>query len=259
MLRKRLIGVVTVRDGWAVQSIGYSRYLPMGRPEVLVENLDRWGADEILLNCIDCSRLGLGPALELVERVGRLGLSTPLVYSGGIRSVEEAVAIVKAGADRVVVDALLRDDPSVAVRIGEPLGAQAVIAALPLTATEEGLHWYDYRAGTAAPLPPEMIDLLGSGAISEVLAIDWRNEGRPSGFDTRLVTDFPVPGVPLIAFGGISEAEQLRALLGEPQVAAAAVGNFLSYGEHAVQRLKASLAGLPMRPPTYMARSEAAQ
>ena len=46
MIPKRLIGVVIVKDGWAVQSFGYRRWLPLGRPEVLVENLDRWGADE---------------------------------------------------------------------------------------------------------------------------------------------------------------------------------------------------------------------
>jgi cyclase len=53
---KRLVGVITVKDGWAVQSIGYRRHLPMGRPEVVAENLDRWGVDEILLQCIDRDR-----------------------------------------------------------------------------------------------------------------------------------------------------------------------------------------------------------
>ena len=55
MVKKRLVGVITVKDGWAVQSFGYERYLPLGRPEVIAENLDRWGADEILLQCIDRS------------------------------------------------------------------------------------------------------------------------------------------------------------------------------------------------------------
>ena len=50
MLNKRLIGIVTVRQGWAVQSFCYNRYLPLGRPEFIVENLDRWGADEILIH-----------------------------------------------------------------------------------------------------------------------------------------------------------------------------------------------------------------
>lgn len=251
MLRKRLIGVVTVKDGWAVQSFGYARHLPMGRPEVAVENLDRWGADEILLNCIDRSRFGLGPDFALLARLGKLGLSTPLIYSGGIRSVEDGVAAVKAGADRIAVDALLRDDLAMAGRLGDPLGAQAVIAALPLAWEAGGLAWYDYRTGASQPLPQPLLDLLGNGAISEALVIDWKNEGVSRGFDMRLIHDFPAIGTPLIAFGGLSESDQLRSLFGSSRIAAGAIGNFLSYGEHKVQRLKAELAGLPVRLPTY--------
>src|SRR3989338_7969798 len=105
MLKKRLIGVVTVKSGWAVQSVGYQRYLPLGRPEWLVENLDRWGADEILLQCIDRSTADAGPDFELLDKVARLGLSTPLIYSGGIRSRDEGVAVIQRGADRIAVDA----------------------------------------------------------------------------------------------------------------------------------------------------------
>jgi len=53
MVRKRLIGVITVIDNMAVQSFGYNRYLPLGDPGILAENLDRWRADEILVSCID--------------------------------------------------------------------------------------------------------------------------------------------------------------------------------------------------------------
>ena len=65
MLRKRLIGAIIVRKGWAVQSIGYKRWLPLGKPECLAENLDRWGADGIVVLCID--RENQGPDLELSE------------------------------------------------------------------------------------------------------------------------------------------------------------------------------------------------
>ena len=57
MLKKRIIGSIAVLNGWAVQSISYNRYLPLGRPEVIAQNLDRWGADEILIQCIDRSIL----------------------------------------------------------------------------------------------------------------------------------------------------------------------------------------------------------
>ena len=58
---KRLIGIITVLNGWAVQSFGYKKYLPIGRPHIIAENLDRWGADEIIILSIDRSRHSLGP------------------------------------------------------------------------------------------------------------------------------------------------------------------------------------------------------
>lgn len=251
MLKKRLVGVVTVRQGWAVQSIGYRQYLPLGRPEVLVENLDRWGADEILLQCIDRSCEKLGPDFALLERLSRIGLSTPLIYAGGIRSAADAVAVVKAGADRVAVDSLLHDAADRAGELAGPLGAQAVIASLPLRAESGQLLWYDHRDGSERPLTREVQTLLRTGSISEALIIDWRNEGRPTGFDPALVRKFPVENVPLLVFGGLSEPDQLRSLLQGDRVVAGAIGNFLSYREHAVQQYKKALAGLPLRTAVY--------
>ena len=76
MLKKRLIRVVTIKDGSAVQSFGYGRYLPLGRPECLVENLDRWGADEILVQVIDRTRRSLGPDFALLSKLARIGMGT---------------------------------------------------------------------------------------------------------------------------------------------------------------------------------------
>lgn len=250
MIKKRLIGMVTVKDGWAVQSFGYGRYLPLGKPEVLTENLDRWGADEIILQCIDRSVAGLGPDLKLLERVGRKGLSTPLIYAGGIRTAADAVAAVKAGADRVCVDALLHDSPEVMHTLAEPLGAQAVIASLPLSRGPAGLSWLDYRSRREQPLGEKLLEILQAGVVSEALIIDWRHEGIAGAFDLDLLEAFPVPDMPIIAFGGLSDPAQLRAALQSPRVSAVAVGNFLNYHEHAIQHYKRRLAGLPLRPVT---------
>jgi cyclase len=241
--------VITVKNGWAVQSFGYERHLPLGRPEVLAANLDRWGADEILLQCIDRSASGLGPDLELLERVAASGLSTPLIYSGGIRSVDDAVATVRAGADRVCVDALLYDDIAIASELGGPLGAQAILAALPVSSVGGELAWYDYRSGETGSFSPELLDRLKSGAVSEALIIDHRNEGKPAAFDPALVEiDL---GLPLIAFGGISEPEQIAGVLQRDNVVAVGIGNFLNYREHAVQAYRAALDTLPLRDPIY--------
>ena len=246
MLKKRLVGVITVKNGWAVQSFGYERHLPLGRPEVLAENLDRWGADEILLQCID--RNILGPDLHLLERVAAGGLSTPLIYGGGIRSAYDAIAVVRAGADRVCVDGLLHDDLRVAAELGGPLGAQAIIAALPLSNVDGEIRWLDYRSREKRPMPTELLELLHSGAISEAVVIDHEHEGKPASFDASLLCEV---GVPLIAFGGISQPEQIAGLLKRDNVAAVAMGNFLTYREHAVQAYREAVASQALRPPVY--------
>lgn len=254
MLNKRLVGVVTVKDGWAVQSFGYNRYLPLGKPECLVQNLDRWGVDEILLQVID--RLpgpGGEPDFRLLERIGRLGLETPLMYGGGVRSLRHGLEAVHSGADRVVLDSILRDDLAVARALSEHLGAQAVVASLPVSLNGDAIEWLDYRSGKSDPLAPEVLALARDAVISEFLLIDWKNEGHPGAFDMRLLRHFPLPEVSRIAFGGLSEAAQMSGLLALPEVSAVAVGNFLSYKEHAVQKYREALRGAPVRPAAYKA------
>ena len=251
MLKKRLIGVVTVRNGWAVQSFGYRRYLPLGKPECLVENLDRWGADEILLSVIDRSANNLPPDFELLQRIGRLGIETPLIYAGGIRNVDDGVRVIQSGADRLVVDNLLQRDFPKLKPLSELLGAQAVIAALPLSMKDEQIQWLDHTSETMAPISDRMLAAIDNRDVSEVLIIDWRHEGHPGEFDQRLVDDFPLRDASIIAFGGLGDTSQISSLLQRREITAVAVGNMLNYREHAIQTLKAGMAGMPLRPATY--------
>jgi imidazole glycerol-phosphate synthase subunit HisF len=248
MLKKRLVGVITVKDGWAVQSFGYRRYLPLGHPEYLAENLDRWGADEILVLSIDRTRRGLGPDLDLVRRLGGMGLSTPLAYGGGLRGIADAGAIIQAGAERVCVDAIMRSNDAVVRGISALVGAQAVIGALPLSYHAGDLQLLDYVTGHSRSLTGEDLSLFAARVVSEALIIDWRHEGDRGAFDMNLIRRFPTVDVPLIAFGGVSETAQLEQLFGVDRVAAIGVGNFLSYREHAVQLLKRGTGSDRIRP-----------
>lgn len=254
MLKKRLVGVVTIKDGWAVQSIGYKRYLPLGKPECLVENLDRWGADEILVQVTDRSVNGRGPDFDLLERIARLGLETPLIYGGGIRSVEEGVRAIQMGADRLALGAVLNDDPVTVQQLSERLGAQAIIAAMPLSSNGNRIEWLNYRKKSSTEISERYLSLIESGAVSEVLLIDWKHEGSEAGFEQGLVKNLPLASTPLIVFGGISTPDQMAELLQMEKVAAVAVGNFLSYREHAIQKFKEALATMPLRYPVYESR-----
>lgn len=252
MAKKRLVGVVTVIGDGAVQSFGYNRYLPLGDPVVLVENLDRWGADEILVQSIDRSRADAGPNWELLDRLANLETKTPLVYSGGIRSVEDGIDVVRRGADRIAIDAMLRRSPADVPELARHLGAQAVIAALPLSWTSDGLAWLDYRTGQSGPLADSVVEMMHSRAISEALLIDWQHEGSAEGFDTRIVEEFPLDGERIIGFGGIGSVRWAAQVLSLPRVAAVAVGNALNYREHAVQEFKSGLVNAGSRPPSFV-------
>ena len=93
--------------------------------------------------------------------------------------------------------------------------------------------------------------LLEKGLVSEVMLTDVLHEGYPIGFDSALIDSFPYKNIQLIVFGGISNAEQIRELLENPNVAAISVGNFLNYREHAIQQFKGELASATLRPSTY--------
>jgi len=250
MLKKRLIGVVTVKNGWAVQSFGYRRHLPLGRPEVLVQNLDRWGADEILVQCIDRSSSGLGPDLEVLGKISKLGIATPLIYAGGIGGRVDAVKVVSYGADRIMVDAMVWDSPQSLEAIARELGTQAVIAHLPVRMGDDGLKALDYRERVERPLG-NWLELLPLGWVSEIMVSDWSHEGSPGSFDERLLTVVQHVDKPLLCFGGLSAVAQLQRVLTHPRVAAAGVGNFLSYKEHAVQLLKQQLGNCAVRAPQF--------
>ena len=247
MLKKRLIGVVTVKDGLAVQSFGYSRYLPIGRPEFLVENLDRWGADEIVVQVVDSNRSVDNHDFELITRLGKLGISTPLVYGGGIRSVTDASKIIRLGADRIFLDSVLHDDMSIVEKISLKFGSQAVILSLPLCLRNDVLMHFDYKKRCLKPIESEMLDLLSGDRFHEVMAIDFENEGSPNAFCEEIVEQLPCKRNSVIAFGGISDHLQSERILELPKVCAIAVGNFLSYQEHAVQLRKENINGDKLR------------
>lgn len=251
MLKKRFIGVITVRNGWVVQSFGYRRYLPIGHPAVVAENLDRWGVDEILVLAIDRSTKGLGPDVELLNALGTLSLSTPLTYGGGIRNVEQASLVVQAGAERVCVDTALHSDHGALREISMHIGSQALVASLPLGIEAGEVQWYDHVARTQRAADGAMARIFEDGLISEALVIDWHHEGMRNGFDLDLLRRFPVAGVPLIAFGGLSETAQIEEALRMPQVVAVGVGNFLNYTEHSVQHYKERLISAVLRRPEY--------
>lgn len=247
MLNKRVIAMVTISDGWVVQSFGYRKLLPIGRPEIIAKNLDRWGADEIVLQFIDRSVNNLGPDFKMLDSIADLGLSTPLIYVGGISNRQDALGVISRGADRIGIDSLIFETPHEIRNISEQIGSEALIACLPLSIEDNKVRWLDYKTQTNYTLDKEKTDCLNRDNFSEILAIDWQNEGFVNSFDLRLIQQFPDLGLGIIAFGGISSSQQIRVILDQKVVVGVAVGNSLNYRESSISILRSDLEGCSVR------------
>lgn len=254
MLKKRLIGTVIVKENFAVQSFGYNKYLPLGKAEFVLKNLDDWYIDEILVLSIDRSKNSLGPDFKLLENISRLNLSTPLIYGGGIRTVEDALDVIKLGADRIIIDSMLHHSPSSVLECSESLGAQAIILSIPLFYKALSVKWFDYKLKILKPLSQELISVITPQVVSEILIVDYQHEGIPNSFNQKIINNFPIKDIPLILFGGISEVNQLMNFSNIINIQGIAIGNFLNYKEIAVQNLKSKLSNNFFRPPNFKIR-----
>lgn len=253
MLKKRIIGTVLVKNGIAVQSLGYSRWLPLGDPLVLIQNLERWGVDGITLLCID--RGNSGPDIALIKSIAQMGLSTPFSYGGGICDHEHARLCVNLGVERIILDRVLMNSYSVC-KIADTVGTQAMIASLPLLLDSgNNVNHINYVTRKKTPIAEIMQRLSNFRFFSELLFIDYIGEGFSNGFDSRLISlSKSFADSPILCFGGISTAQHIKQLLELPQVKAILIGNSLNYRESSIYHLKASLADLPLRPhsPFYL-------
>ena len=250
VLKKRIIGVVNVKDGIAVQSFGFNKYLPLGKPECFVENLDRWGADEILLNVMDLSSKGLGPNLALLEKVANLGIETPLIYSGGISSIKDGKDIIQTGADRICVTRLLHENPNAVVQLSELIGLQGVLGAMPLGINDKGLYWYNYLTKKLTYFK-NLSEVVNTSSISELIIIDFKSEGYKNSFDETLLSVLKSEKIPLLLFGGISEAIQINRIIKKKNINAVCIGNSLNYKESKLQYLKKNIKSYKLRDPVY--------
>lgn len=228
---KRLVGVITVHNNWAIQSIGYNKYLPLGRPEVIAENFDRWQLDEIMIVDIGRSKEKKGPNFKLLEKIANKKIITPLCYVGGIRNVSDALLLTSSGADRIGLDLLFRKDIKSVQAISDAIGRQAVIKVEPMVFDNNVIKHYDYI--TKKITDEISIDLLKeqSAFYSELMIVDVQNEGMFNSFNESLLSKFKKSNLQIICFGGISSKNQISRIFNESFVSAAAIGNFLSYKE----------------------------
>ena len=157
MLKKRIIGLIPIFNNLVVQSFEFKKKLPLGNPEIFVENLDRWGADEIVIIDFSATVNKKKPNFDLIKKIGRKFKSTPITYGGGVSNYKDAVKIINLGFERILLDNLYINNLSEMVKISEHIGAQAIILSLPLNFENNEIYHYDYLNNKKSLLDYEML------------------------------------------------------------------------------------------------------
>jgi len=238
MAKKRIIANVIIKNNQVVQSFGYHNYLPIGKPEIILKNLDRWKADEILVNVIDRSKSNLGPNYEILKKISKLSIQTPIIYGGGIASLKDAIEVTKLGADRILVESVVEENFSELEKIFCTIGSQSVVISLPLAIDKKkGIVFFDYKKKKEKKISKFFLDAFEKKLFSEILIIDYKNQGLSSEFNINILNEFK-NNCPLIIYGGINKKANIQDILKDKRVSALAFGNSLNYKEHSIQKIK---------------------
>lgn len=237
MLKKRLGALVFIKNGLVVQSIGFKKYLPIGKPEVVIKNLDEWGSDEIILIDNDSSNI-MQPNIKLLQNIASLKVRTPLVYGGGINNAKDAIQCIKNGADRVLINQIYFENISQISKISEVIGKESLILNLNFSFFKKRLNIFNYKTRLVNQIDYKNLEIICKNYISEILLTDYVNEGKKNGFNFEILKDYFFKKKKVLVYGGINSKKQFRRLFRYRNVSSVVLGNCLNYKESCIFNIK---------------------
>ncbi len=210
MLARRIIPCLDVADGRVVKGVHFESLRDAGDPTEQAARYDQDGADELVFLDISASPQARQTTLDMVGRVAE-SIFIPFTVGGGIRSVADAGAALRAGADKVAVNTAAVRDPALVSRLAESFGSQCVVAAVD--AKRINGHLMVMVSGGREETPLEAVawvrrlESLGAG---EILLTSMDRDGTQQGYDLPLLrTASAAVSIPVIASGGAGNLEHL--------------------------------------------------
>jgi len=247
----RIIPCLDVDAGRVVKGVNFVDLVDAGDPVEMAGRYDAEGADELIFLDITASSDDRDTTVEMAARVAEQ-VFIPFTIGGGIRSVEDARRLLRAGADKVSVNSAAVDRPELIREIAEEFGTQCCVVAIDARRTDLGfevfVHGGRIPTGIDALDWAQRAEALGAG---EILLTSMDRDGTKQGFDldlTRAMTDSRT--IPVIASGGVGTLQHLvEGVLagGADAVLAASIFHF---EEHTIAEAKAAMteAGIAVRP-----------
>ena len=249
-VRVRVIPCLDVANGRVVKGVNFVDLKDAGDPVEQARAYDAAGADELCFLDITASHEARGTLLGIVQRTAEVCFM-PLTVGGGVRTVEDARALLLAGADKVAVNSAAVSRPEVVSDIAEKMGSQCIVASVD--ARRVGDHWEIFthggRKATGIDAVEHAVKLARLGA-GELLVTSMDGDGTQAGYDlelTRTIAD--AVSVPVIASGGVGTLDHLVDGVTKGHASAVLAASIFHFGKHSIAEAHAALraAGLPAR------------
>ena len=252
-VRTRVIPCLDVANGRVVKGVNFVELRDAGDPVEQARVYDAMGADELCFLDITASHEDRGTLLDIVKRTAEVCFM-PVTVGGGVRSAEDARALLLAGADKIAVNSAAVSRPEVVADIADRFGSQCIVASVDARRVAEG-RWEIFTHGgrkeTGIDALEHAVRLAELGA-GELLVTSMDGDGTKKGYDlslTRTIAD--AVSVPVIASGGVGTLEHLVEGVTQGHASAVLAASIFHFGQHTIGEAHAALAaaGIPVRTP----------
>lgn len=250
-VRIRVIPCLDVANGRVVKGVNFVDLKDAGDPVEQAQAYDAAGADELCFLDISASHEGRGTLLDIVKRTAEVCFM-PLTVGGGVSSVEDARALLLAGADKVAVNSAAVRSPEIMADIADRMGSQCAVASVDARKVEPG-RWEIFTHGgrreTGIDAVEHAVKLAELGA-GELLVTSMDGDGTQAGYDldlTRAIAD--AVSVPVVASGGVGNLQHLVEGVTKGHASAVLAASIFHFGTYTVADAHKALreAGLPAR------------
>lgn len=255
-VRVRVIPCLDVADGRVVKGVNFVDLRDAGDPVECARAYDAAGADELCFLDISASHQGRGTLLDMVARTAEVCFM-PLTVGGGVRSADDARALLLAGADKVAVNSAAVARPELVADIADRFGSQCAVGSIDarrVAPRDDGtVRWEIFTHGGRTPTGVDAVEhavrlaTLGAG---ELLVTSMDRDGTKDGYDltlTRAIAD--AVSVPVIASGGVGNLDHLVDGVIEGGASAVLAASIFHFGEATIAEahVRLAAAGLPVR------------
>jgi cyclase len=249
-LTRRLVVCLDVREGRVVKGVRFEGLRDVGDPVELAERYERDGADEIVFLDISATHEARATLLDLARRTAE-HLFIPLTIGGGIRTVDDMSAALRAGADKVGINSAAVQRPEIMTEGAKRFGAQCIVASID--AKRDGESWRVYTSGARVRTELDAVqwaqECVARGA-GEILLTSIDHDGARTGYDLELTRAVSrAVSVPVIASGGAGTAAHVCDVIVSGGADAALVAGIVHDGVTTIGGLKRAMreARIPVR------------